>query len=50
MRLPRRSRGTTKTRPGCHVCLDSGKVPYVDNHFDLWMVPCQLCHGATATH
>lgn len=39
------SRPDRRTRPGsrCRLCMGSGRVPYVHNHFDLWMVPCHAC-------
>lgn len=45
MRLSLRRRPTDHAHESaCRICLDTGRVPYVDNHFDLWMVPCTACH------
>lgn len=49
MRLhPRVPRRTDRTRPACTLCLDERRVPYVGNHFDMWMVPCHACTGHPA--
>lgn len=32
----------------CRQCLDTGRVPYTDNHFALWMVPCEACRPRSA--
>lgn len=51
MRLRRRARDRVTRAAACRLCLGTGKVPCIDNHFDLWMVPCRACQGATAgTH
>lgn len=34
--------------PACRQCLDTGRVPFTDNHFALWMVPCTACRGRPA--
>lgn len=46
MRLRRRPRHHGSHGGNCRLCLGSGKVPYMGNHFDLWMVPCHACQGA----
>ena len=46
MRLRRRSRNRVTHGNACRLCLGSGKVPFMNNHFDLWMVPCHACQGA----
>ena len=46
MRLRHRSRHRATHGVACHLCLGTGKVPFMDNHFDMWMVPCHACQGA----
>lgn len=39
--------GARVPEPACRYCLDSGRVPYTDNHFAVWMVPCEACRPRT---
>ena len=49
MRLRRHAPDRTTHGAQCHLCLGTGTVPYMGNHFDLWMVPCHACQGPPGT-